>query len=66
MGIAILMERLQSAVVHNLIDIIVELFLRNEVVLAHRLADYLTDGHTGLERRKRILKDDLCFLSHLL
>ena len=59
------MERLQSAVVHNLIDIIVELFLRNEVVLAHRLADYLTDGHTGLERRKRILKDDLHFRAHL-
>ena len=39
-GIAILMERLQSAVVHDLIDIIVELFLRDEVVLAHRLADY--------------------------
>ena len=46
-GIAILMERLQSAVVHDLIDIIVELFLRDEVVLAHRLADYLSTGIRG-------------------
>ena len=57
--VAVLVEGLQAAVVHDLVDIIVEFRLRDKVVLAHGLADDLADRHTRGERGERVLEDDL-------
>ena len=58
-GIAGLVVGLQAAVVHDLVDIIVKLILRYQVVLAHSLADDLADGQTGRQAGERVLEDDL-------
>ena len=47
MRIAGLVVGLQAAVVHDLVDIIIKLILRYQVMLAHSLADDLADGQTG-------------------
>ena len=57
--IAVLVEGLQAAAVHDAVDIVVVLFLRHEVVLAHGLADDLADRHARAQRAKRVLEDDL-------
>ena len=57
--VAGLVVGLQAAVVHDLVNIVVELVLRHKVVLAHGLADDLADRHTRGERRERVLEDDL-------
>ena len=57
--VAVLVEGLQAAVVHDLVDVIVEFRLRDKVVLTHGLADDLADRHTRGERGERILEDDL-------
>ena len=57
--IAVLVEGLQTAVVHDLVDIVLVLFLRHDLVLADRFADDLADREPGRERRERILEDDL-------
>ena len=49
-GIAVLVEGLQTAVVHDLIDVVVKLRLRHQIVLTHRLADDLAHRHTGGQR----------------
>ena len=57
--VAILVEGLKAAVVHDLVDIVVELFLGDEVMLAHGFSDDLADRHTRGKRGERILEDDL-------
>ena len=59
MRIAILVEGLQTAVVHDLVDIVVVLVLRHDLMLAHRLSDDLADREPGRERGEGILEDDL-------
>ena len=58
-GVAVLVEGLQAAVVHDLVDVVVELGLGNQVMLAHRLADDLTHGQAGRQAGERVLEDDL-------
>ena len=65
MGIAILVEGLQAAVVHDLVDVIIEFLLAHQTVLTHRLTDDLAHGHTGLQRGEGILKDDLHLRAHI-
>ena len=59
MRVTILVEGLKAAVIHDLIDVIVELVLGDEVVLTHGLTDDLADRHTRGERGERVLEDDL-------
>ena len=59
MRVAVLVEGLQAAVVHDLVDVVVEFRLRDKVVLTHGLADDLADRHTRRQRGERILEDDL-------
>ena len=47
MGIAVLVEGLQAAVVHDLVNVVVELLLRHQVVLTDGLADDLAHRHAG-------------------
>ena len=63
-GIAVLVEGLQAAVVHDPVDIVVKFLFRHQIVLAHRLADDLTHRHSWGQRGKRILKNDLHFGTH--
>ena len=65
MGIAILVEGLQAAVVHDLVDVIIEFLLAHQTVLTHRLTDDLAHGHTGLQRGEGILEDDLHLRAHI-
>ena len=65
MGIAILVEGLQAAVVHDLIYVIIEFLLAHQTVLTHRLTDDLAHGHTGLQRGEGILEDDLHLRAHI-
>ena len=65
MGIAILVEGLQAAVVHDLIDIVVKFFLGHQTVLADGLTDDLAHGHTGLQRGEGVLEDDLHLGAHV-
>ena len=58
------MEGLEAAAVHDLVDIVVILFLGDDVVLADGLADYLADGETRRERGERVLEDDLHLRTH--
>ena len=57
--IAGLVVGLQAAVVHDLVNIVIELVLRHKVVLAHGLADDLADGQTRGQAGERVLEDDL-------
>ena len=59
MRVTILVEGLKAAVIHDLIDVIVEFVLRHEVVLTHGLTDDLADRHTRGKRGERVLEDDL-------
>ena len=65
MRIAVLVVLLQAALAHNVGDVIVQLIGRNDVVLAHRLADDLADGQTRRQAGIRILEDDLQLGAHL-
>ena len=58
-GVAVLVEGLQAAAVHDPVYVVVELILRHELMLPHRLADDLAHGKPGGQARKRILEDDL-------
>ena len=59
------MEGLQATVIHDLIDVIIELLLAHQTVLTHCLADDLAHGHTGLQRGEGILEDDLHLRAHI-
>ena len=65
MGIAVLVEGLQAAVVHDLVDVVVELLLGDQSVLTDGLADDLAHGHTGLQRGEGVLEDDLHLGAHV-
>ena len=56
MRVAGLVVGLQAAVVHDLVNIVVELVLRHKVVLAHGLADDLADGQTRGQAGERSWK----------
>ena len=69
MGVAVLVEGLQAAVVHDLIDIVVKLLLGHQVVLPDGLSDDLAHGQAGRQGGEGVLEDDLHFgaqLPHLL
>ena len=46
MRISVLMERLQAALVHDVIDVIIKLFLRDQLVLSDRFSDYFAYRHS--------------------
>ena len=58
-GIALLVEALETAVVHDLVDIVVELLLAHQVVLPDGLADDLPHRQTGGQGGEGVLEDDL-------
>ena len=58
------MEGLQAAVIHDPVNVIVELLPRHDAVLTDGLADDLADRQTGGKARKRILEDDLHLGAH--
>ena len=59
MRVAGLVVGLQTAVVHDLVDIIVKFVFRHQVVLAHSFADNFTDRQARGQAGERILEDDL-------
>ena len=59
MGIAVLVEGLEAAVVHDLVNIVVKLRLGHQIMLPHRLADDLAHGQAGGQGGEGILEDDL-------
>ena len=59
MGIAVLVIGLQAAVIHDLVNIIIELCLGHQVMLAHSLTDDLTNRQTRGQAGERVLEDDL-------
>ena len=66
MRIASFMKGLQSAFVHNLINILLISIHRNELMLLHRFSDDFSDRKSGGERGERILEDDLHLGTHLI
>ena len=50
---------MQAAVVHDLVNIVIELRLGYKIVLPDRLADDLAYGKPGRKAGKRVLEDDL-------
>ena len=50
---------LQAAVIHDLVNIIIELCLGHQVMLAHSLTDDLTNRQTRGQAGERVLEDDL-------
>ena len=64
MGITVLMERLQAAVIHDPVDIVVKLSLRRQPVFPHRLTDDLTYRQSRRQAGKGILEDDLHLRPH--
>ena len=61
-----LMEGLQTAFVHDLINILLIFLHRNEFMLLHRFSDDFSDRKSWRERGERILKDDLHLGTHLI
>ena len=59
MRIAVLVEGLQTAVVHDLIDVVMVLAPRHKIVLTDRLADDFADRQSRGEGGERILEDNL-------
>lgn len=53
------MVGLQAAVIHDLVNIIIELCLGHQVMLAHSLTDDLTNRQTRGQAGERVLEDDL-------
>ena len=66
MWIASFMEGLQTAFVHNLINILLIFIHRNELMLLHRFSDNLSDRKSWGEGGERILEDDLHLGTHLI
>ena len=64
MGIPGLVERLQAAVIHNLVDIIVKFFFGYQVVFPYGFADDFPYRQTGRQAGKRVLEDNLHFGTH--
>ena len=59
MGITFKVMRLQTALFHDVENIILILFLRNDIVYSDCFADDFTDGHTRRQTAVRVLEDDL-------
>ena len=59
------MERLQSAFVHDLIDIVFVFRTGHKIVLAYRFPDDLTDRKSRRKAGEGILEDDLHMSAHL-
>ena len=64
MGIPGFVERLQTAVVHDLVDIIVKIFFRHQIMFPHGFADDFTDRQTRRQAGERVLEDNLHFGTH--
>ena len=57
--VAVFVEGLQTAVVHDLIDVVMVLAPRHKIVLTDRLTDDFADRQSRREGGERILEDDL-------
>ena len=66
MRIAVLVERLQAALVHDVVQIVVVLRLGHKIVFSDGFADDLADRHTRGQRGERILEDDLHLGTHIM
>ena len=59
MRVALLLEGLQTALVHDLVNVVVQLVAGYQAMLAHGLADDLGDGKARGQAGERVLEDDL-------
>ena len=65
-GIPSLMERLQAALIHNLINILFVLVLWYKPVFLHRFSDNLPDRKSRRQGREGILENNLHLGTHLV